>query len=88
MIKICENYALEHDILFNGKKSQLLIFGEMQTQHVDIRVNGELVPLSENALHLGNYISTKMYLNVLIMVYQNLIHLLIILWLHLANAKA
>ena len=52
MIKICENYALEHDILFNGKKSQLLIFGEMQTQHVDIRVNGELVPLSENALHL------------------------------------
>ena len=59
MIKICENYALEHDILFNGKKSQLLIFGEMQTQHVDIRVNGELVPLSENALHLGNYISTK-----------------------------
>ena len=28
MIKICEDYACEHDILFNGKKSKYLIFGK------------------------------------------------------------
>ncbi|CAL4122699.1 unnamed protein product, partial [Meganyctiphanes norvegica] len=59
MIKICENYAFNHDIRFNGKKSQLLVFGGLSDQQIDIRVNDEPVPVSDNALHLGNFISTK-----------------------------
>ena len=33
MIKICEEYAAEHDILFNGKKSKYLIFGKDGKSH-------------------------------------------------------
>ena len=59
MIKICEKYAIDHDIRFNGKKSQLLVFGNLTTQPVNITVNGEPVPVFDDALHLGNFISTN-----------------------------
>ena len=59
MIKICEKYAIDHDIRFNGKKSQLLVFGNLTTQPVNITVNGEPVPVFDDALHLGNSISTN-----------------------------
>ena len=59
MIKICEKYAIDHDIRFNGKKSQLLVFGNLTTQPVNITVNGEPVPVFDDALHMGNSISTN-----------------------------
>ena len=42
MIKICEDYANEHDILFNGKKSKYLVFGPYKYNHT-VRVNNEIV---------------------------------------------
>ena len=59
MIEICEKYALNHDILFNGKKSQLLVFGDSSSHQINVTVNGEPVPVFKNAVHLGNVISTN-----------------------------
>merc|ERR1712215_655498 len=45
MIKICEEYAAEHDILFNGKNSKYLIFGKdgkYKFNHT-VHVNNEIV---------------------------------------------
>ena len=58
MIEICEEYAKEHDILFNGNKSKYLIFGNYKYNPV-VRVNNEIVPRSESALHLGHLLHTK-----------------------------
>ena len=34
MMKICEDYANEHDILFNGKKSKYLVFGKDEKYNI------------------------------------------------------
>ncbi|CAL4174079.1 unnamed protein product [Meganyctiphanes norvegica] len=58
IIKICEEYAEEHCILFNGNKSKYLIFGDYK-YNPTLRVNNEIVPRSESALHLGHMLHTK-----------------------------
>ena len=58
MIKICEEYASEHDIIFNGKKSKYLVFGDYK-YNPTIKVNNEEVTRSESALHLGHLLWTK-----------------------------
>ena len=58
MIKICEEYASEHDIIFNGKKSKYLVFGDYK-YNPTIKVNNEEVTRCESALHLGNLLCTK-----------------------------
>ena len=57
MIRICESYASEHDILFNGSKSNLLVFGSVTDIRPIIKVNDILVPVCDIAVHLGNIIS-------------------------------
>ena len=57
MIKICEDYANEHDILFNGKKSKYLVFGPYKYNHI-VRVNNEIVERCEKAVHLGHVLHT------------------------------
>ena len=57
MIRICESYAAEHDIIFNGSKSNLLIFGSLSDIRPIIKVNDALVPVCDTAVHLGNTIS-------------------------------
>ena len=59
LISICEKYALDHDILFNGKKSKLLIFGSTSNKDPKIYVNGAVVPVCDNAMHLGNFVSSN-----------------------------
>ena len=34
MLEICEQYALDHKILFNGKKSQYLYFSKIRTNQL------------------------------------------------------
>ena len=58
MVKICEEYAISHNILFNGKKSKYLVFGNYK-YNVSLSVNNEMVPRSESALHLGHLLHTK-----------------------------
>ena len=58
MIKICEAYAIEHKILFNGAKSKLLIFGRRH-DNPNIVVNGNKVDICTKAEYLGIILNTE-----------------------------
>ena len=58
MVKICEDYATLHNILFNGKKSVYLVFGDYKYK-VSLTVKNEKVTRSESAIHLGHLLHTK-----------------------------
>ena len=58
MLRICEDYADEHSILFNGKKSKYLIFGKYEYD-ARLTLNNEVVPRCESAEHLGHFLHTK-----------------------------
>ena len=59
VIYVCEQYAAEFDILFNGNKGKLLLFKGRYASAITsgIKVNGEIVHISDNAVHLGHNIS-------------------------------
>ena len=57
MIKICEEYAKEHSIKFNGNKSKYLVFGDYK-YNPTIKVNNEIVDRCESAEHLGHLLHT------------------------------
>ena len=61
LVSVCEKYASEFDILFNGSKSKLLFFKGRFSNGMEsgIIVNGELVNISDNAVHLGHTISSS-----------------------------
>ena len=61
MIRICETYAEEHDLIFNGNKSKLLVFGTVSEYVSKFYVNEIEVPLCNTALHLGNLISNNVH---------------------------
>ena len=61
LIDICERYAVKHDIIFNGSKSKVLVFGSTTNKNPCINVNGIKVPVCDNAIHLGNLISNNMF---------------------------
>ena len=58
MLEICEAYAVEHDLIFNGAKSKLLIFNLQKVYEDDPKLvlNGELIPNVKSAVHLGNFL--------------------------------
>ena len=58
MIQICEEYAKEHNILFNGKKSKYLIFGKYE-YNAKLLLNNEVIPRCDSAEHLGHFLHTK-----------------------------
>merc|ERR1711942_323625 len=51
--------------IFNGKKSKYLIFGDYKYNPI-IKVNNEIVPRCESAIHLGHLLHTKNTRNALI----------------------
>ncbi len=61
IINVCDKYAKEFNIKFNGSKSHLLLFkgrnSKISTRGVT--VNGISLTVSETAVHLGHHISTK-----------------------------
>ena len=57
MIKICEDYANEHSIKFNGNKSKYLVFGNY-VYNPTIKVNNEIVSRCDSAMHLGHMLYT------------------------------
>ena len=58
MGSICEHYASEYDILFNGSKHKLLFFKGRccNVSTLSIVVCGQLVEMSDTAVHLGHTI--------------------------------
>ena len=61
MSSICEQYASEYDILFNGSKSKLLFFKGRccNVSTLGIVVCGQLVEMSDTAVHLGHTITSN-----------------------------
>ncbi len=59
-ISICEGYAADYDVIFNGPKSQFLIFKGKGCQATDcqIVVNNERLNNITPAVHLGHFIGT------------------------------
>ena len=58
--KVCEEYATEFDVTFNGKESQLLFFRGRQCvfSNLNIYVSGQLVDMCDSATHLGHFIAS------------------------------
>ena len=62
MMKICENFAKAHNIVFNSSKTKLLCYNkDPQTVIPPIYLNGEQVSVVEHEKHLGNFLSTNIY---------------------------
>ena len=61
MSSICEQYASEYDILFNGSKSKLLFFKGRccNVSTLGIVVCCQLVEMSDKAVHLGHTITSN-----------------------------
>ena len=61
MSSICEQYASEYDILFNGSKSKLLFFKGRccNVSTLGIVVCGQLFEMSDTAVHLGHTITSN-----------------------------
>ena len=59
MLKTCETFAKQHDILCNASKSQLLWFGKgKKPKHISLKMeNGQVIPSVDSSKHLGNEIS-------------------------------
>ena len=62
MLQICEDFAYDHDIIFNTSKSQLLQFSSC-SYNINMKPvlqmrNGKKIPFVESCKHLGNGIST------------------------------
>ena len=61
MLSICEQFAAEYDLIFNGTKSKLLIFdkGSSDIPYPCIKLNGVVMNKFDKAVHLGNTFPTK-----------------------------
>ena len=58
MLRLCELYAIDHNIIFNAKKSQLLYFCSNPSNDpctVDLTMlNGQSIQYVKKCIHLGN----------------------------------
>ncbi len=61
LINVCEKYAKEFNIKFNGSKSCLLLFKgrNCKISTSSVTVNGVSLTVPERAVHLGYHMSTK-----------------------------
>lgn len=64
MAQICESYAQKFDILFNAKKSQVIIYKAYhQTRPPDpcVKINGAIIKCFEKVVHLGHLLTENVY---------------------------
>ena len=61
LISVCEDYAAEYGIIFNGSQSKLLYFKGRSSAMVpsEVLVNGAIVAISDKTVHLGHTICIK-----------------------------
>ena len=60
LLKICEKYGLEHEIKFNPKKTQYIVFGNDGSNADHIQMCGETVQRVDKIKYLGVWIDTKL----------------------------
>ncbi len=60
---ICENYAAQYDVQFNGKKSLLIIYKCSKVKPPDPKliVNNVVVPGVDEVVHLGHHLDEDIY---------------------------
>ena len=56
MIALCEKYADEHSIKFNGSKSKLIVFNSKHTVKPNVKVKGESVDVVDSLKYLGHFL--------------------------------
>ena len=57
MLKVCEDYASDYNVLFNGSKSVLVMMGERRpAPSKAFELNGNAIEAQSRALHLGNWV--------------------------------
>jgi hypothetical protein len=63
MTNICVSYADKYDILFNGKKSLIIIYRTARTRPPDpiIIINGAQIKCVKSVIHLGHLLSDNIY---------------------------
>ena len=63
MAEICEIYAAKYDVIFNGKKSQLMIYKCKRARPPDpgILINNVKVPRFNEVIHLGHCLHEDIY---------------------------
>ena len=63
MTNICVSYADKYDILFNGKKSLIIIYRTAKTRPPDpiIIINGAQIKCVNSVIHLGHLLSDNIY---------------------------
>ncbi len=56
LVNICQNYAAKYDVMFNGKKSLLIIYKCTWRKHPDptIYINNVKVPRVNEVIHFGH----------------------------------
>lgn len=61
MISICEDYAIDFNILFNPKKSKMLCYNMLSPVKPIVKLCNQVVDVVEHEVYLGNHISTDIY---------------------------
>ena len=56
MLKVCEIFSVDYDIIFNASKSKLMVFNGSATNLSPIFMNDNCIPISEAEKHLGCYL--------------------------------
>ena len=60
MLRICESFAIKHSILFNSKKSHIIIFHKKCTnENLYLSLNGEKLVVVNKAKHLGHILTNE-----------------------------
>ena len=60
MLRICESFAIKHSILFNSKKSHIIIFHKKCTnENLYPSLNGEKLVVVNKAKHLGHILTNE-----------------------------
>jgi len=59
MLKMCEDYAMDFDVVFNGSKSKRIVNRPRRTHDCDVHfsVGGQDIEIVDNWPHLGHIIS-------------------------------
>ena len=61
-IKIAEEFAKEHSMLFNGNKSKLVCFSKAYSpKNIRVSVGGDYVSLTDKVNYLGHSVSSNIY---------------------------
>ena len=62
MLKICEEYALQHKIMFNAKKREIMIVGKHKSDQVkaNLCICDEPIPYVDQVKYLGHIFSNTM----------------------------